>query len=562
MGMPRKIVVLAWVLASFDLAVAQDTTRVSVDSSGVQANYHSDTLYSLNSVSADGTIVCFSSIASNLIPGDTNATADVFVHDRSTGVTERVSVDSAGGEANGSNYTATLSTDGRFVVFQSVASNLVAGDTNGYMDVFLHDRTTGVTERVSVDSAGAEGNGDSGIFPPIGVSADGQIVVFASRATNLVAGDTNGAPDVFVHDRTTGITERVSVDSSGGQVRYGSSCATISADGQVIAFYSSSDQLVANDTNGQPDAFVHDRTTGITERVSVDSSGAEGNKGSGSFLIAISADGTVVAFVSAATNLVAGDTNGWLDVFLHDRTTGITERVSVDSSGVEGNANSWNPTISADKRFVAFTSAASNLVPGDTNSWQDIFVHDRTTGLTERVSVDASGAEVNYGGDYASISADGEVVAFLSGATNLVPGDTNNYVDVFVRDRCDAYWSNYGAGFPGTNGIPSLTSQADPVLGTTVTIDLSNSAGSSTIALLLIGYQRAQIPTGPGGDLLVVPSVVAFLNLPAAGQSYSGDIPDDDALCGFKVDVQAIESDSGAAKRISFTPGLELVLGR
>lgn len=561
MRMPRTILALASVLASFDLVVGQDTARLSVDSSGVEGNKASDTMYSLNSVSADGTIVCFSSLASNLVPGDTNATADVFVHDRSTGVTERVSVDSAGIEANGSNYTASLSTDGRFVVFQSMATNLVAGDTNGYLDVFLHDRTTGITERVSVDSAGAEGNGDSGIIPPIGVSADGQTVVFTSRASNLVPGDTNGTYDVFVHDRSSGITERVSVDSSGNQSK-GASIAAISADGQVVAFYSYSDNLVAGDTNGTPDAFVHDRSTGVTERVSVDSSGAQGNAYSASFLIAISADGTVVAFVSYSTNLVAGDTNGKGDVFLHDRSTGITERVSVDSSGVEGNANSWNPTISADKRFVAFTSSASNLVPSDTNSFQDIFVHDRSTGLTERVSVDASGAECNYGGDYAAISADGEVVAFYSWATNLVAGDTNNAADVFVRDRCDAYWSNYGAGFPGTNGIPSLTSQTDPVLGTTVTLDLTNSAGTSTIGVVLFGIQRAQIPSGRGGDLLVVPSAAVLFNVPATGLSYSGYVPDDETLCGLKVDAQAIEIDPGAAMEISFTAGLELVLGR
>jgi hypothetical protein len=562
MSTPRPLVTLALVLASFDLAVAQDTTRVSVDSSGTEGNSVSNIYGSAHSVSADGMIVAFSSFASNLVPGDTNKTWDVFVHDRTTGVTERVSVDSSGAEANGLSERATLSTDGRFVAFCSFATNLVAGDTNGFEDVFVHDRSTGVTERVSVDSAGVQGNATSGSSAVVGISANGQIVEFASAATNLVSGDTNGAWDLFVHDRSTGVTERVDVDSSGGQASSGATIGAISADGQVVAFYSDSNNLVASDTNGMADAFVHNRGTGITERVSVDSAGAQANDYSSAGMISITADGAVVVFVSLASNLVPGDTNGWHDVFVHDRWTGATERVSVDSSGVEGNAISWNGTISDDHRFVAFTSFASNLVAGDTNGVQDAFVHDRNTGFTGRVSVGSAGAQADLASDLASISADGEFVAFTSTATNLVPGDTNKVGDVFVHDRCDAFWSNYGAGFPGTNGIPSLTSRTDPLLGTTVTVDFSNSSGISTVGVLLIGYQRTQIPTGRGGDLLVDPSIVVFVTIPANGMSYSGYVPDDEALCGFRIDLQAIESDVGAAKRLSFTPGLELVLGR
>jgi hypothetical protein len=561
MRTPRSIFALAWTLAILDFAVAQDTTRVSVDSSGAEGNSVSEIGLSLNATSADGTIVAFSSFASNLVPGDTNKTWDVFVHDRSTGVTERVSVDSSGAEANGLSSRATLSPDGRFVVFHSFASNLVAADTNGFEDVFVHDRSTGVTERVSVDSAGVQGNLNSGSTAPNGISANGQIVVFASAASNLVSGDTNGAWDIFVHDRSTGITECVDVDPSGKPAFSGASIASVSADGQLVAFYSAATNLVASDTNGKADAFVLDRGTGIIERVSVDSSGAEANDYSSAGMISITADGAVVVFVSLASNLVPGDTNGWTDVFVHDRLTGATERVSVDSSGVEGNFISWNGTISDDHRFVAFTSLASNLVSGDTNGVQDAFVHDRSTGLTERVSVSATGVQANLATDWSAISADGEVVAFQSTATNLVPGDLNNAGDVFLRERCDAYWSNYGTGFPGTNGIPSLTSRTDPVLGTTVTLDISNSSGISTFGVLFIGYQRAQIPTGRGGDLLVDPLVTVFVNIPASGTTFTGDIPNDSSLCGFKFDVQAIESDLGAAMRLSFTPGLELVLG-
>jgi len=184
---------------------AQTTTRVSVDSSAVEANGPS----SLPAVSADGRYVAFYSVASNLVPGDTNATGDVFLHDRQTGQTTRVSVDSAGGQSNGNSGVPSLSADGRFVVFHSVATNLVPGDTNAVADVFVHDRQTGQTTRVSVDSSGAEGNATSylAVVGPL-ISSDGRYVAFQSLATNLVPGDTNGVQAGFVHDCLTGPTAR------------------------------------------------------------------------------------------------------------------------------------------------------------------------------------------------------------------------------------------------------------------------------------------------------------------------------------------------------------------
>jgi len=286
------------------------------------------------------------------------------------------------------------------------------------------------TDRVSVDSSGVQENDSSW---GASISADGRFVAFESDASNLVPGDTNGCEDIFVHDRQTGATERVSVDSSGVQGYELSESASISADGSYVAFESDASNLVPGDTNGREDIFVHDRQTGATERVSIASSGAQGN--SGSYDPSISADGRLVAFYSYASYLVPGDTNGCHDVFVHDRQTGATERVSVDSSGVQGNGSSYSPSISADGRFVAFISGASNLVPWDTNGLDDIFVHDRQTGATERVSVDSIGVQ---GNDYSwaqAISADGRYVAFESGATNLVPGDTNGTIDIFVRDR-------------------------------------------------------------------------------------------------------------------------------
>jgi Tol biopolymer transport system component len=537
-------------------ADGQETTRVSVDSSGAEGN--SDSWYP--SISADGWVVAFHGDASNLVAGDTNGWYDVFVHDRKTGVTERVSVDSSGAEGNSFSGFQSISADGQVVAYSSYASNLVAGDTNGTWDVFVRDRAMGITERVSVDSSGVEGNGGSGDDRPPSISADGRFVAFGSYASNLVAGDTN-VSDIFVHDRVTGITERVSVDSSGAQANGGSDHPSISADGQVVTFDSWASNLVFGDTNGWSDIFVHDRVTGITERMSVDSSGAEAN--SESWPPSISADGQVVAFGSNASNLVAGDTNGWFDVFVHERATGITERVSVDSSGAEGNRDSRWPSISVDGQVVAFHSDASNLVAGDSNSTTDVFVHDRATAITERVSVDSTGTEANSISGGSSISADGQVVAFYSSASNLVAGDTNGAYDVFVHEYCltTASWTNYGSGFPGTNGIPSLTSQQNPSFGATITVTLDNSYGAPTFGFLVVGLQRGSFHMKSGAQLLVVPTMIETIHFSNGADSFTGTIPVDESLCGVAVDVQGIEADPGAAGGLSFSPGLELVIG-
>src|SRR5439155_1719694 len=225
-------------------------------------------------------------------------------------------------------------------------------DAAGVAGVIVHDRQTGTTERVSVDSAGTQANGDS---TEVALSADGRFVAFISVAPDLVTGDTNGVADVFVHDRQTGTTERVSVDSAGTQANGASTGVALSADGRFVAFTSVAPDLVTGDTNGAADVFVHDRQTGTTERVSVDSAGTQAN--GASFGGAMSADGRYVAFTSAAPDLVAGDTNGAMDVFVHDRQTGTTERVSVDSAGNQVNGSSFGGALSADGRFVAFTSA-------------------------------------------------------------------------------------------------------------------------------------------------------------------------------------------------------------
>ena len=226
-------------------------------------------------------------------------------------------------------------------------------------------------------------------------------------------------------------TERVSVDSFGVEGNQRSFFPSISSDGRYVAFYSYASNLVANDTNDKSDIFVHDRDTGTTTRVSAHSSSAEGN--ASSLRASISSDGRYVTFNSAAFNLVDSDTNGYRDVFVHDRQTNTTTRVSVDSNGAQGNNYSLDPCISSDGRYVAFYSLASNLVANDTNSIDDIFVHDRQTKTTTRVSVDSSGEEGNHYSDIPSISTYGRYVAFASQASNLVVGDTNAHRDIFVH---------------------------------------------------------------------------------------------------------------------------------
>jgi Tol biopolymer transport system component len=545
---------------SFASASAQETVRVSVDSNGIEGNKVSG-FYDSPRVSADGQVVAFSSWATNLVPGDTNFEWDVFVHERASGVTERVSVDSSGIEADLWSDEPSISGDGRFVAFESAATNLVPGDSNWNSDIFVRDRLAGTTERVSIDSSGSESVGGSS---EPSISADGNFIAFVSNATNLVTGDTNGTWDIFVHDRSTGLTERVSVDSSGAEANDRSEAPSISADGQVVAFDSFASNLVAGDTNQFQDVFVHDRGSGVTERVSVDSTGGEGNDQSGLEVPpAVSSDGQVVAFESFATNLVAVDANGVGDVFVHERGSGLTELVSVRTSGSQGNDRSAYPSLSADGRFVAFSSNASNLVAHDTNNSADVLFRDRVKATTIRVSVDSSKAQAAGNSFYASLSADGEVVAFVSDAANLVTGDTNQCQDVFVHELCSspASWSNYGAGFPGTNGVPAFTSQQNPVLGTTITLDLANSYGNPTTGLIFVGFSRADIHSGWGGDLLVAPALILFVTFSYGGDSFTGDIPDDPTLCGFAIDLQAIESDPGATKGVSFTPGLELLLG-
>jgi hypothetical protein len=421
-----------------------------------------------------------------------------------SGTTERVSISSASGQSDqisGRIGRAAVNGNGQFVAFDSLADNLVPGDTNGVDDIFVRDRIAGRTERVSVSSTGVQGNGASG---SASISADGRFVAFQSDATNLVRGDTNGASDIFVHDRMTGKTTRVSVSSGGAQANGGSFGPAISADGNTVAFWSNATNLVPGGSNNS-DVYIHSMLTGKTTLVSVSSSGKQGNHFSTE--PAISADGNIVAFTSFASNLVPGDTNGTDDVFVRNIKTGRTIRVSVSSSGAQGNGNSFTPAISANGNVVAFASEATSLVPGDTQplTVTDVFVRTVSTGVTQRISVSTTGGQANGasagpdvtvrgGVDFGpSISADGTLIAFDSIASNLVPGDTNECAlsgvadftlypgecpDVFVRNLVTG--TTVRVSVSGTGGQSDDTSE-DPAIsgdgGTVAFFTLASNLG-------------------------------------------------------------------------------------
>jgi Tol biopolymer transport system component len=430
-------------------ATTGTTTRVSVATNGGQGYGE---CFGPPEISADGRYVVFASSSSNLVAFDSNGCADIFVRDRLTKTTIRVSVAGSNTQANGSSQgPLAISADGRYVVFCSQATNLVAGDTSGHADVFVRDCVAKTTTRVSIATDGSEGDDHSG-SRGIAISADGRYVAFDSDASNLVTGDTNGCSDIFVRDRGTSTTTRVSLASDGSQANDGCSGVSISADGRYVAFASTASNLRYGDANGTFDIFVRDRVDHTTACASVsDVSGDIGNDISSNPVI--SADGRYVAFSSNADNLVNDDDNGMTDTFLRDlKTTGIvtgTHLVSVATDvsqlrGAQGNAVSGTLgiSISADGRYVAFNSNASNLVDGDTNSSPDAFVRDTTANTTARVSLSNSGVQGNLGSDAAgqatprgpSISDDGRNVAFISRSSNLVPSDTNNVADIFVRD--------------------------------------------------------------------------------------------------------------------------------
>lgn len=428
MAVPLLATLACFLLQPFSF-VDQAPERVSVSSFGVETADYS----SYPSISDDGRFVAFQSEDWTLVPQGPEIFYDIFVHDRQTGVTQKVSVSSLGVPGDNHSYDPAISGDGNVVAFYSYANNLVAGLPVHTKHVYVHDLRTSTTTLASASTAGVAGNRMS--WEPA-ISHDGRFVAFESWADTLVPGDTNVVADIFVRDLMAGTTERVSVSSSGAQGNGGSSEAAISADGRFVSFTSTSNNLVVGDTNLMPDVFVHDRMTGLTTRISVDSLGAQGN---GECMISgISGDGSLVGFSSQSDNLVPGDVNGLEDVFVHDRRTGLTTRASENVLGTGGNGTSMKPTFSRDGRMMSFQSFARNFVAGYVEPGWNVYVLDRQTGAMRLASASAAGMPGNSDSFRAQMAGDGRHVVFASFASNLVHGDANGVEDVYVAHPGDA----------------------------------------------------------------------------------------------------------------------------
>jgi uncharacterized repeat protein (TIGR01451 family) len=457
-------------------------------------------------ISSDGAYVAFSSDADNLVAGDTNGVTDVFLKDVASDTLERLDLSSDGPNpggtvaayGSGTSDFGSASEDGRFVVFQSTAFNLVAGDGNGMTDVFLRDMLTNTTQLISTNPAGYPGNGES-TMPRI--SRDGRYVVYQSLASDLVAGDTNGVGDIFRYDTLLHVTERVNVDSNGAQALSplsNSNSASPSADGRFVVFRSAASNLVPGDTNHVYDVFVRDMQAGTTERVNVNSSGAQD-----AYIASnpsISADGRFIVFDATSPTLAPGGDGGFNDLFLRDRWLSTTTRLIAAQDGTPANGSSAGGIISDDGRYVAFSSAASNLVAGDTNHQTDEFVLDRQSGAIERISLTSTGGQANGSSLAGTMSADARYVVFLSVATNLVPNDNNSTVDIFLRDRALSSTTRISVDAAGTEGVyggfsPSIAADGHSAVLTSSSLLVTPDRNDSGQDIFQVRWADVVVPT-------------------------------------------------------------------
>jgi Tol biopolymer transport system component len=426
----RELSALALVLAlgvllpPAALAVgAGETQQVSVTRYGTDPPEES----SGAAISADGRYVAFDSEAPHLVAGDNNRWQDVFVRDLVTGTTVQASVAAQGGDAGGDSYDPSISSDGRYVAFVSEADNIVPhGTDRSEASIFVRDSVAGTTILASV------GNGyeaEHGSWNPA-ISGDGRFVAFESEEPGFVPRDGNSANDIFVRDLQLGLITRATVSHEGRDANSDSWGASLSSDGRFVAFYSNAHNLVENNRNELWDIYVRDMFTSSTTLVSVDARG--GSSDGFSSQPSISADGRYVAFASWVSNLVRGDGNGEFDIFRRDLLAGTTIRVSVDWAGGDPDGESFAPSISSDGSVVAFYSWATDLVAGDSNGSPDIYVRNLVAGTTTRVSVDAGGGDADGPSMYPALSGDGLLIGFQSWATDLLPTPTDPELDVFA----------------------------------------------------------------------------------------------------------------------------------
>lgn len=385
-----------------------------------------------NDISSDGRYIVFESVSRDLVTQDVGYYGNIYRKDMVTGEVDIVSTNSSGIAANGSSNTAKMSDDGRYIVFHSSAYNLVDNDNNGATDIFLKDMQTGALTLVSTTSLGIQGNGASEYAS---ISADGNSISFMSYATNLVGEDTNNKADTFVKNLQTGSITRISENAlgvGGDGDSYGG--VAFSTDGRYAVFNSDATNLIEGDTNGVSDIFMKDMQTGTIARLSTAADGTQGN--GESISASVSADGRYVAFMSYASNLAqtqGGDdrTMQIYDIFVKDTQTGSISVATTTSSGLLTTYGGYFPSLSSDGRYVVFESGSTDLVSDDTNFVRDIFIKDLQSGMVSRLSLNTSGVEGNYESSEPYISADGTYVTFSSWSTNFASNDTNGYPDAF-----------------------------------------------------------------------------------------------------------------------------------
>ncbi|MBK7874510.1 MAG: PD40 domain-containing protein [Planctomycetes bacterium] len=503
-------------LAASSTAQTSATLRASVASDGRGANGPS-----LNAaLSADGRWVAFDSYADDLVPSDaldTNGQRDVFLHDLRHGRTILVSRTPSGRSGAGASRAPSLSADGRFVAFESFASDLVTGDTNGKLDVFVFDRVARTTVLASRAWNQTLGHGASS-SPRI--SADGRWVAFTCAADDLVNDDDNAVADVFVRDLLSNTTRRASLAFDGAQAIDASAVDALSADGRYVVFSSAAWNLVASDENGASDVFVRDLVLGTTVLASRGANGSQGNAGSQH--ASISADGRYVAFQSAATNLVAELPLAPFDVYVRDLELGTTVRASVATDGTNANGACDRPCLSADGRTVVFEGWASSLVPGVSGAHLDVYVRSLDLGTTILASRCYDGAPSSAFSAHGALSSDGTRVAFYSGAEDLVVGDANLQTDVFVRDLgafvpTIASYCTSATSALGCKGVISAAGVPSALAGSGFEVRVDGVEGGR-MGMIVFGFTGPEaVPFGADGSTWCVNEPVQRTRLQSTG---------------------------------------------
>jgi Tol biopolymer transport system component len=496
---------------------------------------------------------------------------EIYVRDLIQGTTIVGSSSANGTPSNAWSRGPSFSGGGQLFAFESTSPTLVPGDTNAKADIFVKNLADGSITRVSVGPGGTESDQPSNAAA---FSADGRYVAFESNATNLVPGFTTTTNSrIYRHDRQTGTTVAVSVTTSNA-APWGSISLhpSISADGRFVAFDSDAPDLVPGDLNAARDVFVRDVFMGTTALASV---GATGVPGSDSQQAEISQDGALVAFSASPGSLGAwGLPSGSDSIVVKHLATGTVELIA-SAYG----ASDKTPRFSADSRFIAFASGDPTLVPGDTNGYVDVFVKDRLTGVISLVSVATDETQANaqslvtsvtpgpYAGRYPlSISADGKFVAFTSLASNLVPSDTNGTTDAFVRDRsCNLVYTTFGQGSAGTGGnVPFLLGLEGPCSGGWGIVVANGRGGAQGVLAASVTRAVPAVPFAGGFAYLVMDPQLVLIPFTLSGPATAAgagfwSLPSFNAsfLAGLRIFHQAAIFDPLAVQGVALTNALQ-----